>query len=58
MHWDVPKEEVLMTGYDTESDDEGGVGGMSGKWNQHGSRHNAGGWLMRVIFPINLLKNS
>ena len=30
MHWDVPEEEVVMTGYDTESDDEGGVGGMSG----------------------------
>ena len=27
---DVPEEEVLMTGYDTESDDEGGAGGMSG----------------------------
>ena len=24
------EEEVLMTGYDTESDDEGGAGGMSG----------------------------
>ena len=30
MHWDVPEEEVLMTGYDAESDDEGGAGVMSG----------------------------
>ena len=27
---DIPEEEVLMTGFNTESDDEDGSGGMSG----------------------------
>ena len=27
---DIPEEEVLMTGFNTESDDEEGSGGMSG----------------------------